>query len=193
MSSVIDFCLTKNLISDNDTNYTSLQVEWASKANCIQRKGQCCSRTTPVVQWSGPQSQTVSRGKVSVAVELYRSPGGMGLKGKLYPEERLVLQQNYTGLQVEWASKANCFQRKGQCCSRTTPVVQWSGPQRPTVSRGKVNVAEKLYLSPGGMVLTGQLYPKNHLEWASDANCIQRKNKCRNIHYQMIGLDLHFS
>nr|XP_022333202.1 putative ATP-dependent RNA helicase TDRD9 [Crassostrea virginica] len=36
---VIDFCLTKNLISDNDTNYTSLQVEWASKANCIQRKG----------------------------------------------------------------------------------------------------------------------------------------------------------
>ncbi|KAJ8309140.1 hypothetical protein KUTeg_014014 [Tegillarca granosa] len=36
---VIDFCLTKNLISDPDTNYTSLQVEWASKANCIQRKG----------------------------------------------------------------------------------------------------------------------------------------------------------
>lgn len=36
---VIDFCLTKNLISDPDTNYTSLHVEWASKANCIQRKG----------------------------------------------------------------------------------------------------------------------------------------------------------
>lgn len=38
---VIDFCLTKNLISDPDTNYTSLHVEWASKANCIQRKGMC--------------------------------------------------------------------------------------------------------------------------------------------------------
>ncbi|KAK3092629.1 hypothetical protein FSP39_005160 [Pinctada imbricata] len=36
---VIDFCLTKNLVCDPDTNYTSLQVEWASKANCIQRKG----------------------------------------------------------------------------------------------------------------------------------------------------------
>ncbi|XP_064649764.1 ATP-dependent RNA helicase TDRD9-like [Lineus longissimus] len=36
---VIDMCLTKNLVSDNDTNYTSLQLEWASKANCTQRKG----------------------------------------------------------------------------------------------------------------------------------------------------------
>lgn len=36
---VIDFCLTKNLLCDSQTNFTSLQVEWASKANCIQRKG----------------------------------------------------------------------------------------------------------------------------------------------------------
>ncbi|XP_060080350.1 ATP-dependent RNA helicase TDRD9-like, partial [Ylistrum balloti] len=36
---VIDFCLTKNLVADADTNYTSLQVEWASCANCNQRKG----------------------------------------------------------------------------------------------------------------------------------------------------------
>lgn len=36
---VIDFCLTKSLVSDPDTNYTCLQLEWASKANCIQRKG----------------------------------------------------------------------------------------------------------------------------------------------------------
>ncbi|XP_060606288.1 ATP-dependent RNA helicase TDRD9-like isoform X2 [Ruditapes philippinarum] len=36
---VIDFCLTKNLVCDFDTNYTSLQVHWASVANCTQRKG----------------------------------------------------------------------------------------------------------------------------------------------------------
>uniref|UniRef100_T1JGF2 Probable ATP-dependent RNA helicase spindle-E n=1 Tax=Strigamia maritima TaxID=126957 RepID=T1JGF2_STRMM len=35
----IDFCLTKNLVCDRQTNYTSLQMEWASKANCKQRKG----------------------------------------------------------------------------------------------------------------------------------------------------------
>ncbi|GFR02577.1 ATP-dependent RNA helicase TDRD9 [Trichonephila clavata] len=36
---VIDFCLTKSLITDPMSNYTCLQLEWASKANCIQRKG----------------------------------------------------------------------------------------------------------------------------------------------------------
>ncbi|XP_014672536.1 PREDICTED: putative ATP-dependent RNA helicase TDRD9, partial [Priapulus caudatus] len=36
---VIDFCLTKSLVCDTETNYTSLQLEWASKANCVQRKG----------------------------------------------------------------------------------------------------------------------------------------------------------
>lgn len=36
---VIDFCLTKSIITDPQTNYTSLHLEWASKANCIQRKG----------------------------------------------------------------------------------------------------------------------------------------------------------
>ncbi|GFS87989.1 ATP-dependent RNA helicase TDRD9 [Nephila pilipes] len=36
---VIDFCLTKNLVTDSLSNYTCLQLEWASKANCIQRKG----------------------------------------------------------------------------------------------------------------------------------------------------------
>ncbi|CAI9737997.1 ATP-dependent RNA helicase TDRD9-like [Octopus vulgaris] len=36
---VIDFCLTKNLMCDTQTNFTSLQMDWASKANCIQRKG----------------------------------------------------------------------------------------------------------------------------------------------------------
>jgi HrpA-like helicases len=36
---VVDFCLTKHLICDNNTNFSSLQVCWASKANCTQRAG----------------------------------------------------------------------------------------------------------------------------------------------------------
>ncbi|XP_067136468.1 ATP-dependent RNA helicase TDRD9 [Centruroides vittatus] len=36
---VIDFCLTKNLMSDPDTNYSQLQLAWAAKSNCKQRKG----------------------------------------------------------------------------------------------------------------------------------------------------------
>ena len=37
---VIDFCLTKNLECDAATNFTSLQVQWASQANMAQRKGE---------------------------------------------------------------------------------------------------------------------------------------------------------
>ena len=36
---VIDFCLTKNLQADKDTNYPRLVLEWASKHQMIQRKG----------------------------------------------------------------------------------------------------------------------------------------------------------
>ena len=36
---VIDFCLTKELICDTETSYSSLQLVWASKQNCTQRKG----------------------------------------------------------------------------------------------------------------------------------------------------------
>nr|CAD7447198.1 unnamed protein product [Timema bartmani] len=36
---VIDFCLTKHLVCDPKTNFTSLQLSWASKTNCIQRAG----------------------------------------------------------------------------------------------------------------------------------------------------------
>ncbi|CAG7727696.1 unnamed protein product, partial [Allacma fusca] len=38
---VIDFCLTKSLSCDPTTNYTCLRLEWASKNQCIQRKGRC--------------------------------------------------------------------------------------------------------------------------------------------------------
>ena len=37
--SVMDFCLTKSLVCDHETNFTHLMLEWASKSNCIQRKG----------------------------------------------------------------------------------------------------------------------------------------------------------
>ncbi|KAM4663498.1 ATP-dependent RNA helicase TDRD9 [Discoglossus pictus] len=36
---VIDFCLTKTLVCDEETNYQSLRLCWASKTNCDQRKG----------------------------------------------------------------------------------------------------------------------------------------------------------
>ncbi|XP_050752878.1 ATP-dependent RNA helicase TDRD9 isoform X2 [Gymnogyps californianus] len=36
---VIDFCLTRTLICDEETNYQSLRLCWASKTNCNQRKG----------------------------------------------------------------------------------------------------------------------------------------------------------
>ncbi|XP_032882942.1 ATP-dependent RNA helicase TDRD9 [Amblyraja radiata] len=36
---VIDFCLTRILICDEDTNYQSLCLSWASKMSCNQRKG----------------------------------------------------------------------------------------------------------------------------------------------------------
>ncbi|KAM6461278.1 ATP-dependent RNA helicase TDRD9 isoform 1-T1 [Liasis olivaceus] len=36
---VIDFCLTRNLVCDEDTNYQSLRLCWASKNSCNQRRG----------------------------------------------------------------------------------------------------------------------------------------------------------
>ncbi|KAM6311330.1 ATP-dependent RNA helicase TDRD9 [Aegotheles albertisi] len=36
---VIDFCLTRTLICDKETNYQSLRLQWASKPDCKQRKG----------------------------------------------------------------------------------------------------------------------------------------------------------
>uniref|UniRef100_A0A7M4FCB0 Tudor domain containing 9 n=1 Tax=Crocodylus porosus TaxID=8502 RepID=A0A7M4FCB0_CROPO len=36
---VIDFCLTRTLVCDEDTKYQSLRLCWASQTNCNQRKG----------------------------------------------------------------------------------------------------------------------------------------------------------
>lgn len=37
--SVIDFCLTKQMVVDPDTQYESLRLQWASQNSCIQRAG----------------------------------------------------------------------------------------------------------------------------------------------------------
>ncbi|XP_017031541.1 probable ATP-dependent RNA helicase spindle-E [Drosophila kikkawai] len=39
VSYVIDFCLTKVLVTDTATNFSSLRLTWASRANCRQRAG----------------------------------------------------------------------------------------------------------------------------------------------------------
>ncbi|XP_075146643.1 tudor domain containing 9 protein spindle E [Haematobia irritans] len=36
---VIDFCLSKSMVTDSASNFSSLQLHWASKANCKQRSG----------------------------------------------------------------------------------------------------------------------------------------------------------
>uniref|UniRef100_A0A8C9FC37 Helicase C-terminal domain-containing protein n=1 Tax=Pavo cristatus TaxID=9049 RepID=A0A8C9FC37_PAVCR len=36
---VIDFCLTRTVFCDEETNYQSLRLCWASKTNCYQRRG----------------------------------------------------------------------------------------------------------------------------------------------------------
>lgn len=43
---VIDFCLTKSLSCDPETKYTCLRMEWASKNQCVQRRGRC-GRVSP--------------------------------------------------------------------------------------------------------------------------------------------------
>uniref|UniRef100_A0A8C2V3F3 ATP-dependent RNA helicase TDRD9 n=1 Tax=Chinchilla lanigera TaxID=34839 RepID=A0A8C2V3F3_CHILA len=55
---VIDFCLTRTLVCDEDTNYQSLRLSWASKTNCNQRKGRAgrvskgyCYRLVPRDFW----------------------------------------------------------------------------------------------------------------------------------------------
>uniref|UniRef100_A0A8D1UBM6 RNA helicase n=1 Tax=Sus scrofa TaxID=9823 RepID=A0A8D1UBM6_PIG len=55
---VIDFCLTRTLVCDEDTNYQSLRLSWASKTSCNQRKGRAgrvskgyCYRLVPKDFW----------------------------------------------------------------------------------------------------------------------------------------------
>ncbi|XP_034531835.1 ATP-dependent RNA helicase TDRD9 [Notolabrus celidotus] len=55
---VIDFCLARRMVCDQDTNYQSLRLTWASKTNCNQRKGRAgrvskgyCYRFIPKEFW----------------------------------------------------------------------------------------------------------------------------------------------
>uniref|UniRef100_A0A3Q3A8T5 ATP-dependent RNA helicase TDRD9 n=1 Tax=Kryptolebias marmoratus TaxID=37003 RepID=A0A3Q3A8T5_KRYMA len=57
---VIDFCLARHLVCDNETNYQSLRLTWASKTNCNQRKGRAgrvskgyCYRLVTKAFWRG--------------------------------------------------------------------------------------------------------------------------------------------
>lgn len=36
---IVDFCLMKQLVTDPETNFCSLKVEWAPKSSCVQRRG----------------------------------------------------------------------------------------------------------------------------------------------------------
>lgn len=36
---VIDFCLTRTMVTDRGTNFTSLQLNWTARNNCMQRMG----------------------------------------------------------------------------------------------------------------------------------------------------------
>ncbi|CAM9202969.1 unnamed protein product, partial [Lampetra planeri] len=60
---VIDFCLTRRLVCDQDTNYQSLRLTWASKTNCNQRRGRAgrvskgyCYRLVTRAFWSNELS-----------------------------------------------------------------------------------------------------------------------------------------
>ena len=92
---VIDFCLTKNMTSDPETNYPRLMLQWASTAQLTQRKGRAgrvgegrvyrlVSRDfiKHLVQYHSPEIQRVPLTKVVLDVKLL----GMGS-----PKELLAL------------------------------------------------------------------------------------------------------
>ena len=84
---VIDFCLTKNMTSDPETNYPRLMLDWASQAQMTQRKGRAgrvgegrVYRLVPegftrgLVQYHSPEIQRVPLTQVVLDVKLL----GMG-------------------------------------------------------------------------------------------------------------------
>ena len=92
---VIDFCLTKNMTSDPETNYPRLMLDWASQAQLTQRKGRagrvregrvyCLVRegfSRKLVQYHSPEIQRVPLTQVVLDVKLL----GMGT-----PKELLAL------------------------------------------------------------------------------------------------------
>ncbi|XP_022106993.1 putative ATP-dependent RNA helicase TDRD9 [Acanthaster planci] len=78
---VIDFMLTKCMVCDPETNYQSLKLHWASKANAIQRKGRA-GRVS-----SGKVYRLVTREFYEDCIQDYGIP-----EMRRCPLERLILQ-----------------------------------------------------------------------------------------------------
>lgn len=85
---VIDFCLNKEMVSDPETNYSCLQLVWASKANCDQRRGEKIVLSSGSMRHSSrsPRSsrslfswEMLSTGQISfVQIVVCLSKGGSG-------------------------------------------------------------------------------------------------------------------
>ncbi|XP_012935222.1 ATP-dependent RNA helicase TDRD9 [Aplysia californica] len=82
---VVDFCLTKNLFCDPETNFTQLQMEWASKANTKQRKGRAGRVSNGRVYFMVPRWFYETVLPEYGVPEMQRSPlEGLILKTKLF-------------------------------------------------------------------------------------------------------------
>ncbi|XP_034239304.1 probable ATP-dependent RNA helicase spindle-E [Thrips palmi] len=71
---VIDFCLTKHLICDEITNFTSLKYAWASHANCKQRAGRTGRLCNGRVYRMVPQSFYEDVLPIETVPEMIRCP-----------------------------------------------------------------------------------------------------------------------
>lgn len=93
---VIDFCLTKSLVTDTNTNVSSLQLEWASKNNCRQRSGRAGRLMSGKVYRMVPQSFYCNSMVDESKPEMLRVPlDGIVLRSKFlnmgFPHQVLAL------------------------------------------------------------------------------------------------------
>lgn len=115
---VIDFCLTKNLISDPDTNYTSLHVEWASKANCIQRKGMCALISNSYIfnnsKHTGAWKETDRKcfGKIFFILIKANDEFGTGIGFQSLLPLKMSFHRCELVLNINYRSSWTCFQWK---------------------------------------------------------------------------------
>ncbi|XP_044263984.1 probable ATP-dependent RNA helicase spindle-E [Tribolium madens] len=71
---VIDFCLTKNLVVNEVTKFSSLSLQWASHTNCIQRAGRVGRVANGRVYRVVPANFYLHEMKQSTIPELQRAP-----------------------------------------------------------------------------------------------------------------------
>ncbi|CAH0550541.1 unnamed protein product [Brassicogethes aeneus] len=105
---VVDFCLTKVLVVDPLTKYSSLQLEWASHVNCEQRAGRVGRVDNGRVYRMVPAKFYESMDKTSVP-EILRAPlESVVLKSKMLnvhdtPKQILALSMNPPNLKnIDW-------------------------------------------------------------------------------------------